>query len=174
MHLTSDAYSLAPPPPPPTDRSSCHLAGTRARAVVSGNLSGPVKLLSAVAIVANVWLTVPLICIVCFRVVFENWLPHLRADRDPAAASVVRALCFAACASLAWASADFATVMSFVGSVSSTFLTFVCPCAFYLRLHGAAVSPGRRALTWAVMAAGFAGGVRSFVAATQALLVLDL
>ena len=63
------------------------------------------------------------------------------------------------CGALAVAVPNFALAMGFMGSITLSFLTFIFPAAFYLRLHGAGGGTKMRVACYIVVFVGALGGV---------------
>jgi hypothetical protein len=129
---------------------------------------------ASVAIALNTWLTVPLVALVAFRVLGALLPASGGADGQGKGKGRARRFCersciLLLCGGLASVVGDFALLMGVVGSLTSTFLTYVFPCSFWLLLHGRRAGPAKCAAVCAIAAVGAAGGAWSLVSSVRAL-----
>ena len=116
--------------------------GTSVQQVLTNNLSPIPRLAVSILIVANTALAFPLPLIPVFRFLKgrrmkspEGGAPRAANEHSPGIQAVQRTLVVLVCGLVAACIPDFALAMGFMGSLTLAFLTFIFPCAFYLRIH---------------------------------------
>ena len=154
--------------------------------VVVTNLRHLPSIMSSVAIAVNTWLTIPLIVVVLFRIIgpfrqaesseFEIFVSSNSFDPSLSFAftgsciqATERTLALVVAAVIAAAVPHFALLLSIVGAVAGTMLTFVFPACFYLKL---AVTPSLllKSAAWSITVLGPIAGGYSVVEAIKALI----
>ena len=81
------------------------------------------------------------------------------AAGSPAGKALKRSLIVLFCGGCAFAIPSFAVAMGFMGSITLSFLTFIFPATFYLKLHGGGATVLMRAACVFVICFGVLGGV---------------
>ena len=143
--------------------TACFFAwGGDTQAVVSANFSHGERLVVSILIAANTWLSFPLPLIPVFRnlksgLESRGWV--ITATRE----ALIRTVVVLCCGAVAFSIPNFAVAMGFMGSITLSFLTFIFPATFYLKLHYDRC--GALTVFWAglVIIVGVVGGIAGVV-----------
>eukprot|EP00750_Incisomonas_marina_P012970 INCI17193.6.p1 GENE.INCI17193.6~~INCI17193.6.p1 ORF type:complete len:518 (-),score=63.53 INCI17193.6:719-2272(-) len=152
----------------------CYLAyGQHTVEVVSGNFQDWCSKVVSVLIVVNTCLSFPLPLVPVFKAcsIAAGAAPKAIPKGDGTqenqpkcwhsccARAVLRTLVVLGCGLVAIAIPNFALAMGFMGSLTLSFLTFIFPTSFYLRIHGREAGIGTKLACVLVAAFGVIGGV---------------
>jgi vesicular inhibitory amino acid transporter len=161
--------------------------------IATSNLERIPKTIANVAITMNTFLSIPLPLHVVFRLlailrqeaqtatssrqlkttstkeadVSINSGNAVCAGESEVCSLLERAAVVLCCGGLAAAIPHFALVMGVIGSIAGTFLTFIGPVVFFLRLHGDTTPPFIRAILYAHLPVALAAGAWSFFSAVE-------
>lgn len=129
--------------------------GSDTNDVLTSNFSATPRLIISILIAANTMLSFPLPLVPVFKA--------LRAAQDDSTSSTSHALQRTAvvllCGAVAIAVPDFGIAMGFMGSLTLTFLTFVFPTVFFIRLHRSRLNVVSITCTYCVTCIGALGGI---------------
>ena len=149
----------------------CFLAyGAATAEVVAANYPHTARTVVSVLIVANTALSFPLPLVPVFRMLgcaIDAAPPPPSGSKPGAGAAAAGAWARAAqrtlvvlfCGAVSVAVPNFTLAMGFMGSLTLSFLTFIFPATFYLKLHGAGASLPMKAACSTVVLAGVLGGI---------------
>lgn len=133
--------------------------GTGTDEVMTNNLPSAMKLAVSGLVVANTFLSFPLPLIPVFRFLKRRGKTNGGRDHTPWFQAVQRTSVVVACGAFAFAVPQFALAMGLVGSVTLSFLSFIFPALFLLRLHGAKAPLALKAACVLVIGMGVFGAV---------------
>lgn len=126
--------------------------------VVSANFSHVAKLAVSLLIAINTWLSFPLPLLPVFRTI-KSALEAAGTETSSAGEAAIRSGVVLLCGTLAVLLPNFAVAMGFMGSITLSFLTFIFPATFYLRLKRDQIGNPTILWAWLVVLVGVLGGI---------------
>jgi vesicular inhibitory amino acid transporter len=128
--------------------------GTATMAVVTSNFATTPRTVISVLIAVNTWLSFPLPLVPVFNALTRAGVGGSRAARALQRSGIVLV-----CGAAALALPNFGVAMGLAGSLMLSFLTFIFPAVFFLRLHRPNLSAPTVACCYAVACVGALGCV---------------